>query len=430
MIQTLAFTGLFGATLLTGNLIGLTLTLFGLLIIEFGFGGNYTPIGNGLWNIFNSFALTALPLFIFLGEIMAKTGVSQRIYASVAPLFSRLPGQLVQTNIGACTMFSAVCGSSQATAAVVGSIAYDELERRHYHPRWIAGSIAGGGTLGILIPPSLALILYGWWQEVSVGQLFVAGVVPGLMTAGLFMLYIGIVAKLRPQEFPAATEVVPLWEAIKASVNVWPFFLLVFAILGTIIAGIATPTESAALGVATALLLAALYRQLSWSTLWSAMVDTVLVMSTISLIIVGATVFSQALALTGIPGQMARAIGESGIDPIWILLAVYLLYLVLGCLLAAIEMLLITLPFTFPLIVGLGYDPVWFGIAVVMLIEIGMLTPPLGMNLFIILAVSRGRMSLGEVARACVPFWIILMGSLALITIFPELALVLPRMVF
>ena len=421
--------GLFGLTLLTGNLIGITLILFGVIIVQFGFNGNFSVLGNGLWNLFNSFALTALPVFIFLGEIMAKTGISRQIYSSLAPLFSYLPGQLVQTNIGSCTLFAAVCGSSQATAAVVGTIAYKELERQAYKPRWIAGSIAAGGTLGIMIPPSLALILYGWWEEVSVGRLFVAGVLPGLMTAAFFMLYIGVSAKAKPGDFPPR-ERAPLWYAIKASIKVWPFLILVFAILGTLILGLATPTESAALGAATALILAAFYRQLTLKVLWEALLDTVLVMSTIGLIIIGATVLSQALALSGVPSGIAQAVAEAGLPPILVLLAVYALYLVLGCLLAAIEMLLITLPFTFPLIVGLGYDPVWFGIAVVMLIEIGMLTPPLGMNLFIILAVSEGRMSLGDVAKSCIPFWIILMFSLALITIFPEIALFLPSLVF
>jgi tripartite ATP-independent transporter DctM subunit len=420
---------LLGVTLLSGNLIGITLILFGIVLVEYTFNGNFIVLGNGLWNLFNSFPLTALPIFIFLGELLAKTGVSRQIYTALSPLFSHLPGQLIQANIGTCTMFASVCGSSQATAAVVGSIAYTELERQKYLPRWIAGSIAAGGTLGIMIPPSLALILYGWWEEVSVGRLFVAGVIPGVITASLFMLYIGCIAKMRPSEFPQR-EVVPWGIAIKASLKVWPFIFLVFAILGTLILGLATPTESAALGAATAMILAAMNRQLSIKVLWDSLVDTVLVMSTIGLIIIGATVLSQALALSGLPSQIAETVANSGLPPIVILIAVYCLYLVLGCLLAAIEMLLITLPFTFPLIIGLGYDPVWFGIAVVMLIEIGMLTPPLGMNLFIILAVSEGRMSLGEVARSCIPFWFILIASLTLITIFPQIVLFLPNLVF
>ena len=423
-----ALTGLLGLTLITGNFVGITLILFGLLIIQFMVGGNYIVLGDGLWNIFNNFILTALPVFIFLGEILAHSGISKRIYTSVSPLFSRLPGQLLQTNIGTCTMFSAVCGSSQATAAVVGSIAYAELEGRGYRGRRIAGRIAAGGTLGILIPPSLALIIYGFWQDVSVGSLFLAGILPGLMIASFFMIYIAIAAKRHPKDLPEMGEPIPLWQAIKASINVWPFFVLVFAILGTLMLGLATPTESAALGVATALMLAFAYRQLTLTVLWQAVMSTVRVFSTICLIIVGATVLSQALALSGIPGSIARAVAESGLSPLVILLGVFAIYLVLGCLLAAIEMLLITLPFTFPLIVGLGYDPVWFGIAVVLLIEIGMLTPPLGMNLFIILAVSEGRLSLGEIVRGCVPYWFILLGSLAILTIFPEIVLFLPQL--
>ena len=425
----LSLLGLFGFTLVSGNLIAVTLILFGLLIIFFEFGANFTVVSSGLWNLFNSFILTALPMFIFLGELLTKTGISRQIYRSLAPISSYLPGQLVQTNIGTCTLFSAVCGSSQATAAVVGAIAYDELSDQGYKPNWIAGSLAAGGTLGIMIPPSLALIIYGWWQDVSIGKLFVAGLVPGLMLAAMFMIYIAIAAKARPQDFPRR-EVVPLVEAIKALSDIWPFAILVFSILGTLILGLATPTEAAALGVLAAMVIAAFYRKLTVSAVWSALVDTALVMSTIGFIIIGATVLSQALALSGIPEVISRAVAESGLSPILILIAVYVLYLVLGCLLAAIEMLLITLPFTFPVIVSLGYDPVWFGIAVVMLIEIGMLTPPLGMNLFVILAISQGRLNLSELAKACIPFWLILMLGLAIITMFPSIVLFLPNLTF
>ena len=421
--------GLFGLTLLSGNLIAVTLILFGILIITFEFGANYTVLANGLWNLFNSFVLTALPMFIFLGELLTKTGISRRVYQSLAPLFGYLPGQLVQTNIGTCTLFSAVCGSSQATAAVVGAIAYDELSDQGYKPKWIAGSLAAGGTLGIMIPPSLALIIYGWWEDVSIGRLFVAGAVPGLMLASMFMLYIGIAAKMRPVDFPRR-EVVPLRQAIRATIDIWPFIILVFSILGTLMIGLATPTEAAALGVAAAMLIALMYGKLTVSAVWEALKDTALVMSTIGFIIVGATVLSQALALSGIPEEISRSVAESGLPPLLILLAVYLLYLVLGCLLAAIEMLLITLPFTFPVIIGLGYDPVWFGIAVVMLIEIGMLTPPLGMNLFVILAISGGRLNPSELAIACIPFRRILMAGLAIITAFPQIVLFLPNAVF
>ncbi len=428
-MMTSVLTALTGLTLISGNFIGVTLILFALVIVHFTFDGNVSVLSDGLWNLFNSFILTALPMFILLGELLSKTGISRRIYTSLAPLFSRVPGQLVQTNIATCTLFSAVCGSSQATAAVVGAIAYDELDRQGYKPRWIAGSLAAGGTLGIMIPPSLALIIYGWWQDVSIGRLFVAGIVPGLMTAGMFIAYIAVMAKLHPKEFPRG-EVVPLGQAIRASVQVWPFLILVFAILGTLILGLATPTESAALGVFTALILAALYRQLSFRAVWDSLIDTALVMSTIGLIIVGATVLSQALALSGAPAVFSQFVAESDLSPLLVLLGIYLLYLVLGTLLAAIEMLLITLPLTFPIVMSLGHDPVWFGIAVVMLIEIGMLTPPLGMNLFVILAISRGRLTLGELAMACIPFWLILMVSLTIITIFPELVLFLPNLAF
>lgn len=422
--------GLLGITFVTGNLIGSTLILFGLLILWFEFGGSFQIIGNGLWNVLNSFALTALPMFIFMGELLAKSGISHRIYGAIAPLFGRIPGQLVQTNIGACTMFSAICGSSQATAAVVGAIAFDELKKQDYSPRWIAGSIAAGGTLGILIPPSIALIIYGWWQEVSIGRLFIGGILPGLMIAGLFMVFIGIVACIRPQDFPSSREKIPLLNALRMSIAVWPFVILVLAIIGTIALGIATPTESAALGVLATVLLSISYRSFSLRMIWSALLETIKIMSTIGLVIIGATVLSQALALSGLPEQIAGKVANSSASPLLILLGIYALYLVLGCMLAAIEMLLITLPFTFPIVTALGYDPVWFGIVVVMLIEVGMLTPPVGMNLFVIVAASHGTMSLGEVARACIPFWFLLLASIAIVTIFPSIVLFLPNLLF
>ena len=430
MLGLLSTIGMLAATLASGSLVGIALIFFGLLIIQFQFGGNFSVLGDSLWNIFNSWVLTALPMFILLGEILAKTGIAERIYTSIAPLFNRLPGQLIQTNIGACTLFSAVSGSSQATAAVVGSIAYTELVQRKYPARWIAGSIAAGGTLGILIPPSLPFIIYGWWQEVSIGKLFVAGIVPGFLLAGLFMLYIGVSAKLRPQEFPQPETRIPFGKALRMSAHAWPFLALIFAVLGTLVMGLATPTESAALGAAAALVLAVVYRKFSLSMLGAALMDTVLIMSTISLVIVGATVLSQAMALSGIPAAMAKAVSASGLPPIVILLGIYVLYIVLGCVLAAIEMMLITLPLTFPLVVGLGYDPVWFGVALVLLIEIGLLTPPVGMNMFIVVAISRGQMSLGDVSRACVPFWLIQLAVLALVTVFPGIVLFLPNLLF
>lgn len=424
---TFSLVALVAFALLSGALLGVLIGAAGLTVLWFEFNGNFSVLGNASWNLFNSFTFTAVPAFILLGEILGQSGLAKRIYGAISPGFERLPGKLLQTNIGACTVFSAISGSSTATAAVVGSIAYDELKGRGYDRSAIVGTIAAGGTLGILIPPSIALIVYGAWQNVSVGALFLAGVVPGLLLTGLFMVYIAVLAKLRPNAVPTVREVMPLGRALAKSAEAWPFLILVFAILGTIFLGLATPTEAAALGVATAIALAALYREFSLARLWAALMATARTFSTLALVILGALILSQAVALTGLPRVLIEMVGAAGLPAPAVITLIYLLYLVLGCFFGPLEMLLITLPFVFPLVTGLGYDPVWFGIVLVIVIEIGLLTPPLGINLFVVMAVSRNEISLGQAALACLPYWLLMLAALALITVVPQIALMLPQ---
>lgn len=423
LIAALAF------ALLTGSLLGTTLAAFGFLILEYKFGGNFSVVANAVWNIFNSFTLTAVPMFILLGELLGETGIARRIYGALSPLFARLPGGLLQTNIGICTAFAAISGSSTATAAVVGSIAYRELTERGYDRKAVTGGIAAGGTLGILIPPSIPLIIYGSMMEVSIGSLFVAGVVPGLALSLLFMIYIAIQATRRPSLAPRGASV-PLARALRESAAAWPFLVLLFAILGTLFLGLATPTESASLGVVTVIALAFFYREMTFRRFWTALRSTTMIYGSLAIIIVGAVVLSQAVALTGLPRALLSMLEHGGFRPWQIIGLIYALYLVLGCFFGPIEMMLITLPFTFPLVVGLGYDPVWFGIALVILIEVGLLTPPVGINLYVVMAISKGKVSLGEAAAASAPYWIIMLLFLALLTAYPQIALFLPRLVF
>lgn len=413
--------------LLSGAMLGIVIGASGLVVLYFEFRGNFSVLGNATWNVFNSFTFTAVPTFILLGEILGQSGIAKRIYGAISPTFERLPGKLLQTNIGACTVFSAISGSSTATAAVVGSIAYDEMKARGYARGAVVGTIAAGGTLGILIPPSIALIIYGAWQNVSVGALFVAGIVPGILLATLFMIYIGFLARLRPGSVPVAGEVMPLAGALAKSIEAWPFVILVFAILGTIFLGLATPTEAAALGVVTAIVLAALYGELTLARIWAALQSTVRTFSTLAIVLVGALILSQAVALTGLPKVLIGMVAEAGLPAPVVITLVYVLYLVLGCFFGPIEMLLITLPFVFPLVTGLGFDPVWFGIVLVIVIEIGLLTPPLGINLFVVMAVSRNEITLGEAALACMPYWLLMLAALALITVAPQIVLFLPQ---
>lgn len=411
--------------LLTGSLLGVMVAAIGMGILLIDFNGNLSAIGNGIWNIYNSFALSAVPVFIFLGELLGQTGIARRIYQAISPLFERLPGGLLQTNIGACTVFAAINGSSTATTAGVGTIAYDELQKRGYSARAVLGSIGAGGTLGILIPPSIPLIIYGSWQDVSIGNLFLAAVVPGVMLALLFMIYIALAER---DSSAAHSGTLPLAPALRQALGAWPFLVLLFAVLGSIAAGIATPTESASLGVVAAMAIAAYYRELSVSRIWTALRSSVRVFGTLTIVLVGGLILSQAIALTGIPRDVIAFVAEYQLAPYVTLFLIYAVYLMLGCVMGPIEMMLITLPFVFPLVISMGFDPVWFGIALVILIEAGLITPPVGVNLFVLNAITGGRASIAEVAIATVPYWGIMLFALGLITFFPNLALFLPSL--
>ncbi|MBM3505721.1 MAG: TRAP transporter large permease [Alphaproteobacteria bacterium] len=426
MVTLLFVAGVLALCLFTGSMLGPMLASIGFTVIFFEFGGNTSIIANAIWNVFSSETLVAVPMFILLGELLSQSGLAQRIYGALSPTFERLPGKLLQSNVGTCTAFSAISGSSMATAAAVGAIAFRELEGRGYDRRPLIGSIAGAGALGMLIPPSVMMVIYGSLMNVSIGSLFLGGILPGLMMAAIFMIYIGISTRLSPWTVPAGGTLVSARAAFMAMLQAWPFLVLVFAILGTIFLGLATATESAALGVATVMILAALYRELSVKTVWRALRATAVTFGSLMLIIVSSIILTQATAITGMPEAVARFVAQSGIPGWALLILVYLLYFALGCVLDGLGMLLITLPIIFPLVIGLGYDPVWFGIVLVMLMEIGMLTPPLGFNLFVLMAIARG--TLGEVARACVPYWVLFLGGLALVTLVPDIVLFLPRL--
>jgi len=411
----------------TSMLLGPLIASAAIVIVALAFDGNYSVFGNGIWNVFYSFTFTAVPVFILMGELLNHTGLAKRIFTAVTPLFERLPGGLIQTTIGGSAVFSAISGSSTATTFMVGGLTYDELGKRGYDRMLALGATAAGGTLGILIPPSIGLIIYGAWQSVSISTLFLAGVVPGLMLVLMFMTYIAIVSRSRgPDTMQSEHEVIPLREAVRKSLTAWPFLILMAAVLGTVFAGLATPTEAGALGVVTVLVLAALFRCLKFSDVWAALQSTVRTFSMLSLVLLGAITLSQAVALIGLPQEILGAVTEAGLPPQVMIILIFAIYLVLGCFFGPLEMLLMTLPFTYPLVTGLGFNPVWFGIALVIVIEIGLLTPPLGINLFVVMAVSRGEVSLMEAARACLPFWLIMMAGLVIVTLLPGLVLWLP----
>tara|TARA_R110002020_G_scaffold114313_3_gene262907 strand:- start:1604 stop:2890 length:1287 start_codon:yes stop_codon:yes gene_type:complete len=412
----------------SGAILGAALGLTGMLLLYFQANGA-TPLAiTATWNMLTDFTLSAVPLFIFLGEILLASGVSRRVYNGLTPLFARIPGQLLHTNIAVCTLFGAVSGSSTSTAAAIGSVGYPELKRRGYKPSIVVGTLAAGGTLGLLIPPSLALIIYGATQNVSIGQLFIAGMLPGLLIATAFSLWIMIRAKIGEPVTPEMNDRV-IWSDVGRGVlEIWPLPILIFFVLGTIYLGIATPTESAALGVVASIVLGMTWGDLNLQRLWQAFKHASLMFAAIGMILIGTVILSQAVSLLGIPRAAVDAIGSLGFGPYGILLMIVLVYIVLGCFFDGISLLLMTLPITFPMVTSLGFDPIWFGIIVTLLIEIGMITPPVGLNLFVLSSISNNEVDLSTAAKASLPYWLILLGAVGLFTAFPGIILWIPQL--
>lgn len=417
-------------TAISGLPIGLGLALTGMAILHFVVGGATDLAVNAIWNVFTDFTLSAVPLFIFMGEILLVSGVSGRLYSAIAPLFMRIPGKLLHTNIAVSALFGAVSGASTSTAAAIGSVAYPELEKRGYKPSVVVGTLAAGGTLGLLIPPSLSLLIYGATQQVSIGQLFLAGLLPGLMLAVMMMLYIGFIGSRGKGVVPTGEERIGLAAALLKLLPIWPIGFLIFAVLGTIYLGLATPTEAAGLGVLAAIILGFTWGGLTFELLWGAFVDSVQVFVAIGTVMLGALVLSQAISILGLPLEVLTWIESMNLTPLSVLVAVSVFYLVLGCFFDGISLMLMTLPIVFPVMTGVGFDPVWLGVIVTILIEVGMLTPPVGMNLYVLSGITENRVTLLQAAWASLPYWLILLLGVAILTAFPVIALLLPGLVF
>ncbi|WP_018916918.1 TRAP transporter large permease [Vreelandella zhanjiangensis] len=409
--------------LTSGAILGAALGLTGMLLLHFQANGA-TPLAiNATWNMLTDFTLSAVPLFIFLGEILLASGVSKRVYNGLTPLFARVPGQLLHTNIAVCTLFGAVSGSSTSTAAAIGAVGYPELKSRGYNPNVVVGTLAAGGTLGLLIPPSLALIIYGATQNVSIGKLFIAGMLPGLLIALAFSTWIIIRSKIGEPVTPTFKEKVTRSHIVNGLKEIWPLPVLIFFVLGTIYMGIATPTESAALGVVASIVLGLTWGDLTFKRLWQAFKHASIMFTAIGMILIGTVILSQAVSLLGIPRAAVETIGNFGLGPYGILLMIVIVYIVLGCFFDGISLLLMTLPITFPMITSLGFDPIWFGIIVTLLIEIGMITPPVGLNLFVLSSISKNEVDLTAAAKASLPYWLILLGAVGVFTLFPNIIL-------
>lgn len=385
--------------------------------------------GNQMWSGQNDFILTAIPLFVFLGEILVRSGVADGLYRCLSDWMRRLPGGLLHSNIGASAIFAAVSGSSVATAATIGTVALPILKERHYDERLTTGSIAAGATLGILIPPSINMIIYGSMTNTSIGQLFAAGIVPGLLLTALFMALIAVLCILKPELAGPTLPDRPFAEKLASLLDILPPFVIFVVVMGSIYLGWATPTESAAIGVICSLLVAIAKRRFSMKLLHEAMIATVRISAMILLIMVGAQFLNFVIGVLGIPQALTGFVSKLGAGPIEVLLLLIVFYLILGCFMETLSMMIATLPVVFPLVVHLGIDPVWFGIFLVLMMEIGLITPPIGMNLYVVQGV-RGQGSIMDVIRGSTPFVILMLAFTGLLILWPDMALWLPRQLF
>ena len=419
------YVGLLVVLLSSGLWVGFALILVGIITIFLWMPpGSERIIGYTIWTSSNSFILTCIPLFILMGEILFRSGLSGRIYERLTPLMSYFPGQLLHTNIVSCAIFAAATGSSPATAATIGTVGLPELEKRGYDTRLAMGSIAAGGTLGILIPPSVIMIIYAAIVGESIARLFLAGIVPGIMISVLFMIYIGIRCRINPGLAPSIQK--PAFgQAVLSLLGIWHVVLLIVLILGGIYGGVFTPTEAAGVGAFGALLIALAQGGFTWKAFKESLISTVHTTSMLVLLLVGSGILVIALTNLGVPAYLMEKVTSSAISPIGVLLLVYLVYAILGMFMDGVSMIVITLPVVFPIIKAVGYDAVWFGIALVVLVEIALLTPPVGINLFVLHGL-RPKIPISEVIVGSAPFFAILTFGLALLTVFPQIALWLP----
>ncbi len=384
------------------------------------------PMAETGWNVLNSFVLTAVPLFIFMGHLLARGRISELLYTATEKWLSRMPGGLANVNIASSAIFAALSGSSLATTAGIGSIAVPAMKARGYHPRLIYGSLGAGGTLGILIPPSIPMIIYGFIANVSIGSLFLAGVVPGILMALAFMAFITIWALKSPAIVPALDHA-PSWpERLRALRDALPVVVLVVLVLGSIYAGVATPTEAAALGAFGAIVITILQRQFGWRMLRDSLFDTAVTMGMIGLIMQGAMMIAWCFHMLQVPNHLAEAIAASGMNRYVIFGLIVALLYVLGCFIDGMSILLILTPVLVPVMTALKFDLIWFGIIFVIAIEVSLITPPVGMNLFILKAIAPDA-SMQDIIMGALPYVLILTFGIVVLILWPELATWLPN---
>lgn len=422
-------------------LYSLLAALFGLLLLSvpvgivlfalgFGIDAFFSPfplskgLGRMMWSTVNNSTLVAIPLFVMVGELLVRSGVAARTYSALDKWVSWLPGGLVHANVATATLFSATSGSSIATAATVATVAMPQAERLNYDPRLFSGAIAAGGTLGILIPPSINLIVYGFLTQTSIPALFLAGLLPGLLLALMFMVAVAVICLFRP-ELGGQRRLFPLSQMLMALLQLVPIFLLFTVIIVSIYGGWATPTEAAAIGVAGAVLAALIFGQFNLDVLRGCFLGTARTTSMITLVILGASFLNFTLASAGFGSTLSSLLESWKLSPLAVILLIVLLYIVLGFFIETLSLMVITIPIVVPIVVGFGYDPIWFGILMIVLVEMALITPPVGLNLFVVQS-ARKDGNLTQVMMGAIPFVMVMLLMVGMLILLPDLALFLP----
>jgi tripartite ATP-independent transporter DctM subunit len=425
LITTLLIVALF---VLLGSGVWIGLALFGVAWIGMELFSS-RPAGDAMavtiWGSASSWTLTALPLFVWMGEILFRTRLSEDMFRGLAPWLERLPGRLLHTNIIGCTIFAAVSGSSAATCATIGKMTLPELKARGYPEDITVGTLAGAGTLGLLIPPSIIMIVYGVSANVSIAQLFIAGVIPGLLLASLFSGYIVVWALRNPRAVPAAATRTTLAAKLHASRHLIPVVLLIAVVLGSIYVGVATATEAAAFGVVGSLAISAAQGSLTRSTFGASLMGATRLYCMIALILAGASFLTLAMGYIGLPRHLAEWIGSLGLSPFALVVSLMLFYIVLGCFLDGISMVVLTMGVILPSVEAVGIDLLWFGIFIVLVVEMAQITPPVGFNLFVLQGMTKRQIT--WIARNALPMFWLMIAAVFAIWFFPALVTFLPQ---
>ena len=387
------------------------------------------PVGDAMattiWGTSSSWTLTALPLFVWMGEILFRTKLSENLFKGLSPWMQKLPGGLIHVNVVGCALFAAISGSSAATVATVGKMSIPELRKRNYPEKILLGSLAGSGTLGLLIPPSIILIIYGVAVQESIAKLFIAGIIPGIMIALIFMSYVIIWSLINKKSMPKILEEYSFLEKIRRSKQLLPVIILILAVIGSIYTGIATATEAASLGVVGALILSYFQKSLTLKTFKSSLLGATKTSCMIAFILAGSTFLSLAMGFTGLPRNLALWIQNMELSPYVLIFVLMIFYIILGMFLDGISAVVLTMAIIEPMIRQAGFDMIWFGIFLVIVVEMAQITPPVGFNLFVLQGMAKKDM--GYIARSAFPLFLLMVLAVILVVIFPEIALWMPE---